>query len=107
LDTKPTGKPVGTPITEDAQISALRQVVKKEEASVEMKQRDESLASYSDTAPATESWPDSIPWEEEKILVNEEVVHIKWESSPPVHQGAWPTNSCPPAMNTMGSSHPF
>jgi len=55
-------------------------VVKKEEASVKMKQRDKNLASYAGTAPATESWPNSIPWEEEKIFVNKEAVHIKWKT---------------------------
>jgi len=68
-----TGKPASTPIGEDAQLSALRQVVKKEEASVEMKQRDENFASYADTAPATEVG-------EEKILANKEAVRIKWET---------------------------
>jgi len=74
---KLTGEPAGTPIGKDTQLSALRQVVKKEETSVEMKQRDENLASYTDTAPATESWPDSIPCKEEKILVNNEAVCTK------------------------------
>jgi len=59
------------------QLSALRQVVKKEEASVEIKQRDKNLASYAGTAPATKSWPDSIPWEDEKTFTNEEAVCIK------------------------------
>jgi len=76
VDTKPTSKPALTPIGKDAQLSALRLVVKKE-ASVEMKQRDKNLASHEGTAPATESWPDSIHWEEEKIFVKKKAVHIK------------------------------
>jgi len=43
-----------TPISEDAQLSALRQVVKKEEAPIEMKQRDKNLASYEGTPPANQ-----------------------------------------------------
>jgi len=46
VDTKPTSKPAGTPISKDVQLSALRQVVKKEEASVEMKQRDKNICRH-------------------------------------------------------------
>jgi len=70
-----TMKPASTPIGEDEQLSALRQVVKKEEASVEMKQRDKNLA-HTDTAPATLEFTRQHPLGGRKNLGQ----RIKWET---------------------------